>query len=60
MALLGKAALAMWWDVASDVNAEFQDWHSHEHFRERLAVPGHEATVARPALPCQRPRRYRR
>ena len=40
MALLGKAALAMWWDVASDVNAEFQDWHSHEHFRERLAVPG--------------------
>ncbi len=40
MALLGQAALAMWWDMAPDVNAEFQDWHSHEHFRERLAVPG--------------------
>lgn len=30
----------MWWDMAPDVNAEFQDWHSHEHFRERLAIPG--------------------
>ena len=40
MALLGEAALAMWWDVASDVRAEWQDWHSHEHFPERLRVPG--------------------
>ncbi|MES2584562.1 MAG: antibiotic biosynthesis monooxygenase [Pseudomonadota bacterium] len=40
MALLGQAALAMWWDMAPEVNAEFQDWHSHEHFRERLAIPG--------------------
>lgn len=45
MALLGKAALAMWWDMASDMDAEFQDWHSHEHFRERLGIPGfHRAT----------------
>ena len=34
MALLGKAALAMWWDIAPDVNVEFQNWHSHEHFRD--------------------------
>ncbi|MEO8345730.1 MAG: hypothetical protein ABI607_08555 [Betaproteobacteria bacterium] len=40
MSLLGKAALAMWWDMAPDVKAEFEDWHSHEHFPERLAVPG--------------------
>ena len=40
MSLLGKAALAMWWDMAPDMNAEFQNWHSHEHFRERLAIPG--------------------
>jgi hypothetical protein len=40
MSLLGKAALAMWWDMAPDVNSEFQDWHSHEHFRERLGIPG--------------------
>jgi hypothetical protein len=40
MALLGQAALAMWWDMAPDMRDEFQDWHTHEHFRERLAVPG--------------------
>jgi hypothetical protein len=40
MALLGTAALAMWRDTAPAMAAEFQDWHSHEHFRERLAIPG--------------------
>ena len=40
MALLGQAALAMWWDMAPEQRTEFQDWHSHEHFRERLAIPG--------------------
>lgn len=40
MALIGKAALAMWWDMAPAMRHEFEDWHSHEHFRERLAIPG--------------------
>lgn len=40
MALLGKAALAMWWDMASEMRAEFEHWHSHEHFPERLGIPG--------------------
>jgi len=40
MSLLGNAALAMWWDVAPDVRAEFEHWHSHEHFPERMAIPG--------------------
>jgi len=40
MPLLGQAALAMWWDIAPDVRAEFEDWHAHEHFPERLALPG--------------------
>jgi hypothetical protein len=40
MALLGQAALAMWWDMAPEVRFEFEDWHSHEHFPERLSVPG--------------------
>jgi hypothetical protein len=40
MALLGTGALAMWWDMAPDMRAEFEDWHSHEHFPERLGVPG--------------------
>jgi len=40
MPLLGNGALAMWWDMASDMRAEFEDWHSHEHFPERMAIPG--------------------
>ena len=40
MALLGKAALAMWWDMAPEARTEFEDWHSHEHFPERMAIPG--------------------
>lgn len=40
MALLGSGALAMWWDVAPEQRDEFEDWHSHEHFPERMSVPG--------------------
>ena len=40
MALLGKAAVAMWWDMAPEHRDEFQNWHSHEHFPERMSVPG--------------------
>jgi hypothetical protein len=40
MAMLGNAALAMWWDMAPGMRAEFEDWHSHEHFPERLSLPG--------------------
>lgn len=40
MALLGQAALAMWWNMAPDVREDFEDWHTHEHFPERLGVPG--------------------
>jgi hypothetical protein len=38
--MLGEAAVAMWWDVAPEMQAEWQDWHSHEHMPERLAIPG--------------------
>lgn len=40
MALLGNAAIAMWWDIAPAHRIEFEDWHSHEHFPERLSIPG--------------------
>lgn len=40
MALLGSAALAMWWDVGADMLEEFEDWHTHEHFPERLGIAG--------------------
>ena len=38
--MLGKAAIAMWWDIAPDIRSEWEDWHTHEHFPERLAIPG--------------------
>ena len=30
----------MWWNMAPEMRAEFEDWHSHEHFPERLCIPG--------------------
>lgn len=38
--MLGTAALAMWWDVTPGMLGEFEHWHSHEHFVERLAIAG--------------------
>lgn len=38
--MLGPSALAMWWDIAPDVRADFEHWHTHEHFPERLGIPG--------------------
>jgi hypothetical protein len=40
MSLLGAAAVAMWWDIAPTLRSEFEDWHSHEHFPERMGIPG--------------------
>ncbi len=40
MSLLGKAALAMWWDMSAARRPEFEHWHTHEHFPERLGIPG--------------------
>ncbi len=30
----------MWWTIAPQWRGEFQHWHSHEHFPERLGLPG--------------------
>lgn len=38
--MLGNAAVAMWWDVAPEMRAEWEHWHSSEHMPERLAIPG--------------------
>lgn len=40
MALTGKAAVAMWWHIAPEQRSEFLDWHTHEHFHERLRIAG--------------------
>lgn len=38
--MTAQAALAMWWDMAPAMRDEFEHWHSHEHFPERLSLPG--------------------
>ncbi len=38
--MLGTAAVAIWCDVEPEIRDEFDDWHTHEHFPERLGIPG--------------------
>ena len=38
--MLGRAAVAMWWNVPPEVRAEWEDWHTHEHIPERVGIPG--------------------
>lgn len=40
MALLGRAAMVLSFDVVPDAIAEHDDWHTHEHLPERLSIPG--------------------
>ena len=40
MPLLGQAAMLLGFDVAAEVIDEHDDWHTHEHLPERLAIPG--------------------
>ena len=40
MALPGRAAVAMWWNMAAERREEFEHWHSHEHFLERMGIKG--------------------
>jgi len=38
--LLGNAALLMWCELPANMETEHGEWHSQEHFPERLAIPG--------------------
>jgi len=40
MPLLGQAVMVLLFDVAEDAITEHDDWHTHEHFPERLSIPG--------------------
>ena len=40
MALLGKAAMILSFDIVDEAVDEHDDWHSHEHFNERMSIPG--------------------
>lgn len=39
MTLCSAAAMVLFYDIDGD-NADHDDWHSYEHFHERLSVPG--------------------
>ena len=40
MALLGKAAMILSFNIVPEAIEEHDDWHSHEHLRERMSIPG--------------------
>jgi hypothetical protein len=40
MALRGRAFMAIWHDIASSGEAEYNTWHTRQHMPERLGVPG--------------------
>ena len=40
MALLGSAAMLLWFDILPEQIAEHDDWHTREHFPERVGIPG--------------------
>jgi hypothetical protein len=40
MTLSGLAFLALWNDVDSDVEADYERWHTLEHVPERVGIPG--------------------
>jgi hypothetical protein len=40
MPLLGKAAMLLNFDIVPGEITEHDDWHTHEHFPERLSIPG--------------------
>ena len=40
MPLLGRAAMLLGFDIAAEAIDAHDDWHTHEHLPERLAIPG--------------------
>ena len=40
MALLGSAAMLLWFDIIPEQIVEHDDWHTREHFPERVGIPG--------------------
>ena len=38
--MLGKAAMLLWYDIVPEQIAEHDDWHTRQHFPERVGIPG--------------------
>lgn len=39
-ALLGKGVLAVWNDIAPELEAEYNDWYTNQHLPERVGIEG--------------------
>jgi len=39
-AMLGRAAMLLWYDIVPEHVAEHDEWHTREHFPERVGIPG--------------------
>lgn len=39
-ALLGKGVLAVWNDIAAELEAEYNDWYTNQHLPERVGIEG--------------------
>ena len=40
MTVAGTAAMMLWYDIVPEVVAEHDEWHTREHFPERVGIPG--------------------
>lgn len=40
MATIGNAAMLLWYDIVPEQVAEHDEWHTREHFPERVGIPG--------------------
>jgi len=40
MAMIGNAAMLLWYDIVPEQIAQHDEWHTREHFAERVGVPG--------------------
>lgn len=40
MTLSGTGCFVAWWDLATESVNEHDNWHTHEHMIERVAIPG--------------------
>jgi hypothetical protein len=40
MGMIGSAAMLLWFDIVPEHVAEHDEWHTREHFPERVGIPG--------------------
>ena len=40
MALSGSGAMVLYYDIVREAVEDHDDWHTHEHFPERVGIPG--------------------